>query len=146
MAISALAHTCFTVSDMEASLTFWTGPLGFELWTRDPWTSEPLQRSVGRPGIAMDIAILRGHGYEVELIACATTSGSAFELQPERPGASHMAFLCDDIEATTRELVEAGATAQGEIAWIDDDPKQACWAVYLRDPSGIILELIQLPA
>ena len=66
-------------------------------------------------------------------------------MQPNRPGASHLAFLCDDIEGTARTLLEAGATAQGEIAWIEDDPKQAGWAVYLRDPNGIILELIEVP-
>ena len=146
MAITALAHTSFTVPDMDASLAFWTGPLGFELWTRDPWNSPELQRSVGVPGVDMDIAILRGHGYEVELIACGATAGEELEVQPNRSGASHMAFLCDDIEATTRELVAAGASMQGEIEWIADDPKQAGWAVYLRDPGGIILELIQPPA
>lgn len=144
MAITALAHTSFTVADMDASLAFWTGPLGFELWTRDPWTSETLQKSVGVPGVAMDIAILRGHGYEVELIACGATADGTLDVQPNRPGASHMAFMCDDIAGTTRDLIAAGATAQGEIAWIEDDPKQAGWAVYLRDPNGIILELIEV--
>ena len=146
MAITAMAHTCFTVADMEASLAFWTGALGFELWSRDPWTSPGLQRSVGVPGVAMDIAMLRGHGYEIELIACGETAGPALDVEPHRAGASHLAFMCDDIEATTAALVAAGARMQGSIEWIEDDPKQACWAVYLRDPSGILLELIQPPA
>lgn len=146
MAITGLAHTSFTVADMDAALAFWTGPLGFTLWSRDVWTSESLQRSVGLSGVAMDIAILRGHGHEVELIACGATGGPALEVQPDRPGASHLALTCDDIEATTAALVAAGATPQGSIEWIDDDPKQACWAVYLRDPNGIIVELIQPPS
>lgn len=146
MAITGLAHTSFTVADMEASLAFWTGPLGFTLWSRDPWTSEGLQRSVGVPGVAMDIAILKGHGYEIELIACGATQERALEVQPNRPGASHLAFMCDDIEGTMADLMAAGARAQGSIQWIDDDPKQAGWAVYLRDPNGIILELIQPPS
>ena len=145
MAITALAHTSFTVADMEASLAFWTGPLGFELWTRDPWDSQALRKSVGVPGVAMDIAILKGHGYEIELIACGESADEALNVQPNRPGASHLAFLCDDIAATTAQLLAAGASAQGEIAWIEDDPKQAGWAVYLRDPNGIILELIEVP-
>ncbi len=146
MAITGLAHTSFTIVDMDAALAFWTGPLGFELWSRDPWKSEELRRSVGLPGVEMDIAILKGHGYEIELIACGTTAGAALDVEANRPGASHLALLCDDIEATAQDLVAAGAALQGQIAWIADDPKQAGWAVYLRDPNGIILELIQPPA
>ena len=143
MAITGLVHTSFTVSDLDASLTFWTGPLGFELVDRRPWGSRELGQVVGVPGLLMDIAILKGHGYEVELIACPRDASAPLDVAPQKPGASHMAFFCDDIAETERELLAAGATRQGEAAWLTDDPEQPTWAVYLRDPNGIILELIE---
>ena len=143
MAITGLVHTSFTVSDLDASLAFWTGPLKFSLADRRPWDSAELGKVVGVPGLVMDIAILKGHGYEVELIACPDDVSGSLDVQPQKPGASHMAFFCDDIVSTTEELVAAGASLQGEPAWLADDPDQAAWSVYLRDPNGIILELIE---
>jgi hypothetical protein len=52
----------------------------------------------------------------------------------------------DDIARTWAELMAAGATAQGEIASVDSGPVKGCRAAYIRDPSGIIIELLQLPA
>ena len=143
MAITGLVHTSFTVADLDASVMFWTGPLGFELVDRRPWGSKELGQVVGVPGLLMDIAILKGHGYEVELIACPQDDSVSLDVSPQKSGASHMAFLCDDIAATQRELLAAGAKRQGEAACLTDDPDQPAWAVYLRDPNGIILELIE---
>ena len=143
MAITGIFHTSFTVADMDASLAFWTGPLGFRLVARGPWESSALGRVVGVPGIKMDIAILEGHGHSIELIACDAPKAETLDVQPHKPLASHLAFEVDDIEATTAMLLEAGASLQGEIEFLDDDPSDAGWAVYLRDPNGIIIELIQ---
>jgi catechol 2,3-dioxygenase-like lactoylglutathione lyase family enzyme len=143
MTIRGVVHTSFTVADMESSLSFWTEALGFRLVARGPWQSDALGRVVGVPGVKMDIAILEGYGHGIELIACYTPEAEALDVQPHRPLASHLAFDVDDIKATTRTLLDAGASLQGEIDFLDDDPNDSGWAVYLRDPNGIIIELIQ---
>ena len=143
MAIKGVVHTSFTVADMQDSLDFWTGPLGFRLVARGPWDSDNLGRVVGVPGVKMDIAILEGYGHGIELIACHAPEAAPLDVQPHKPLASHLALEVDDIETTTAALVGAGATRQGEIEFLDDDPDDAGWAVYLRDPNGIIIELIQ---
>lgn len=146
MAITGIFHTSFTVTDMEASLAFWTGPLGFRLVTRGPWESDALGRVVGVPGVKMDIAILEGYGHGIELIACSAPKAETLDVQPHKPLASHLAFEVDDIKETTAVLLDAGASLQGKIEYLDDDPSDAGWAIYLRDPNGIIIELIQAAA
>ncbi len=143
MAIKGVLHTSFTVADMQKSLDFWTGPLGFHLVARGPWQSDALGRVVGVPGVKMDIAILEGYGHGVELIACHAPDAVPLDVQPHRPLASHLALEVGDIKTTTAALLDAGASLQGEIDFLGDDPSDAGWAVYLRDPNGIIIELIQ---
>ena len=45
---------------------------------------------------------------------------------------------------TWNELLAAGATSQGRIASVKSGPVEDCLAGYIRDPNGIIIELLEL--
>jgi glyoxylase I family protein len=49
----------------------------------------------------------------------------------------HIAFMVDDMEATRSRLIEAGATAEGEISNLDNGDQLAM----LRDPWGVAIQL-----
>ena len=61
---------------------------------------------------------------------------------PNRPGTAHVAFLVDDIQAMNRRVLAAGASEQGRITRC----ASGCLAIYLNDPNGIIVELVEPPA
>ena len=64
---------------------------------------------------------------------------------PNRPGTAHVAFVVTDIETLAQRMLEAGASEQGRITRCTSGPAAGCLAVYLRDPNGIIVELVELP-
>ena len=63
---------------------------------------------------------------------------------PNRPGTAHVAFLVDDIQAMNRWMLAAGASEQGRITRCSSGAAAGCLAVYLKDPNGIIVELVEL--
>ena len=60
-----------------------------------------------------------------------------------RPGAAHLAFLVDDIETTVRRMTAGGGSKLGEVALCGSGPVADCLAVYMKDPGGIIVELVE---
>jgi catechol 2,3-dioxygenase-like lactoylglutathione lyase family enzyme len=63
---------------------------------------------------------------------------------PDRPGVGHVCLKVDDIHETERRLLAAGATALGTMTEIRDPEMTPCVAGYLRDPNGIIIELLEI--
>jgi len=51
----------------------------------------------------------------------------------------HLAFHVDDVRATRARLLQAGATAEGEIAVTDSGDDMAM----LRDPWGLAIQLVK---
>ena len=64
--------------------------------------------------------------------------------QPALRGAAHVCLETDDIERTWDALLKAGATAQGRIAVVSSGAVGGAKAGYIRDPNGILIELLQL--
>ena len=59
--------------------------------------------------------------------------------------AAHVCFEVTDMDVTWQTLIAAGASPQGEIALVDTGPVRGLKAGYLRDPGGIIIELVEIP-
>lgn len=53
----------------------------------------------------------------------------------------HVAFWTDDVTGECARLVEAGATVAREL----DDPSEEFQQAFLRDPWGLVLQLIRRP-
>lgn len=143
MGIQAVDHTSYAVADVAKSVEFWTKALGFQVVSCGPWRSAELGRAVGVPGADMTIAILKGHGHMIEFNCYHSPRGSTELTSPNDNTASHLAFRVGDIRGTAAALVAAGATMLGSIEYLPDDPNDLCWAVYMRDPNGVMIELIE---
>ena len=145
--IKAFDHTSFTVADIEAAVAFWRDVMGFrldDLSSREqPW----LGQVVGLPGATCRVAHLRGHGAHLELIEYDSDwRGESVFGPANRPGAAHLAFVVDDIEATVRRITAGGGSKLGEVALCGSGPVADCLAVYMKDPGGIIVELVEQAA
>ena len=138
-------HTSFTVTDIHKSVEFWTRHLGFEAASVSPREGDWQEKVTGVPGAELLIAHLYGHGHHMEFIQYTGGSRPNSGIEPSMAGAAHVCLMVDDIEATWRDLLAAGARRQGEISDVTMGHAKGCRAAYLRDPNGIIIELVQMP-
>jgi catechol 2,3-dioxygenase-like lactoylglutathione lyase family enzyme len=136
-------HTSFTVGDIERGVRFWTEVMGFTaapIADRDGgWQA----RMTGVAGARLRVAHLHGHGQHLELIQYLGQPDAVAGYPPDRPGAAHVCFMVSDIRAVVDRILAAGGAAQGEIAEVARPGVQTCLAVYVRDPNGILVELVQ---
>ena len=142
--ITGFNHTSFTVADIDKSVAFWTNMLGFEAASVSPREGDWQQAVTGIAGASLMIAHLYGHGHHVELVQYVDGAMIGEAPPPSLNSAAHVCLEVDDIRATWAELMAAGATAQGKIAYVTVGPVGGCWAGYLRDPNGIIIELLEV--
>ena len=138
-------HTSFTVTDIHKSVEFWTRHLGFEAASVSPREGDWQEKVTGVPGAELLIAHLYGHGHHMEFIQYTGGARTAPGLEPSMAGVAHVCLLVDDIDATWQALLEAGARVQGEVSDVTMGHAKGCKAAYLRDPNGIIIELVELP-
>jgi catechol 2,3-dioxygenase-like lactoylglutathione lyase family enzyme len=144
--IQRFDHTSFTVADVERAVAFWRDVMGFAVADLSPRDGDWLGAVVGVPGARCRIAHLHGHGTHLEFIQYLAPPGADVTGPPNRPGTAHVAFLVEDIEAMAQRMLEAGASGQGHITRCTSGAAAGCLAVYLKDPNGIIVELVELPA
>ena len=63
-------------------------------------------------------------------------------------GPFRVAFLVDDAHAWHADLAARGVRLSGPPVWLDMGPKipiDGLWALFLFDPDGVCVELIQTP-
>ena len=143
--ITGFNHTSFTVTDMNRSVRFWTSALGFEARSVSPRSGDWQATVTGVAGAELLVAHLYGYGTHIEFIQYTAAAGSAACIDPNMACAAHVCFEVTDIDVTWQKLIAAGASPQGEIALVDTGPVRGLKAGYLRDPGGIIIELVEIP-
>ena len=143
--ITAFNHTSFTVGDMDRAVRFWTEAMGFTAASVSERSGGWQAQVTGVPGAQLLVAHLYGHGHHMEFIQYLGRACEAARQPPDAPGAAHVCFEVNDIGATADRLIAAGATWQGEIAEVTHGTMRGSYAAYIRDPNGILIELVQLP-
>lgn len=149
MELRAIHHVAVTVADLDRSIAFYCDTLGLPLTLEPtPWSEEDpqLDLAVGLSGAKMRAAIVRvGELSGIELQEYAAPSPEAVTIPPQNvPGAGHVCFLVDDIEATKRSLEAAGVSFRGEVEDIDVGPMAGWRWIFFTDPDGYLLELVEL--
>jgi catechol 2,3-dioxygenase-like lactoylglutathione lyase family enzyme len=142
--ITGFNHTSFTVADIDKSVRFWTEKLGFKAASVSPRQGDWQESVTGIANASLIVAHLYGHGHHVEFIQYLRGAIDGAPPQPAFPGAAHVCLEVDDIAQTWSELLAAGATSQGRIASVRSGPVEDCLAGYIRDPNGIIIELLEM--
>lgn len=135
-------HTSFTVVDLERAVRFWA-KLGFSgpgIVERDAgWVGEV----TGVPNARIRVVHLYGHGQHLEFIEYADGQLENPVALPSTPGVGHVCLDVDHIHETFEQLLGAGAIPLGRMTEIDQPGMAPCTAGYLRDPNGIIIELLE---
>jgi catechol 2,3-dioxygenase-like lactoylglutathione lyase family enzyme len=148
--VRSIFHVGFVVRDLDSSLRFYCEGLGLVMRHRQVQHNAYTASLVGYRDAAIEIAQLRlsdveppPSGHVLELICYEQPPSD--EADPERStlGAGHLAFVVDDIFETAERLRSLGARLINEPVQITEGINVGGWAVYLHDPDGVTLELLQ---
>jgi catechol 2,3-dioxygenase-like lactoylglutathione lyase family enzyme len=139
-------HTGITVSDLERSLAFWRDVLGFELSHRAHQTGELAVEITGVPGAEILIAVLKAPGHKIELLEYRAPADRK-KLQPRSCdiGSLHVALTVDDLDAVLETVSASGWKAAGKPQTLTVGPNAGKRVIYVRDPDGTTIELMQPP-
>ncbi len=138
-------HVGLQVRDLERSMAFYRDVLGFEVvfaWNpQAPYVGE----LVGYPEVDLHSAILRPPNSEVflELLEYRNVERTPIDTRTANPGTAHTAYFVDDLDALYAELVAKGVDSVSAPVTPTIGPNKGGRAVYMIDPDGIRVELIQ---
>lgn len=150
MAVRSIFHVGFVVRDLDASIRFYTEGLGLRLRHRQVQDNDYTRRLVGYEDASLRIAQFQlpegeppPSGHVLELIEYEIPKGGPSDPERNTLGAGHLAFLVDDIETMTSKLTALGATPLSEPNDITEGINKGGKALYLHDPDGATLELLE---
>jgi lactoylglutathione lyase len=143
--ITKAHHTGLTVRSLERSIEFYRDTLGFEIafqWNpRAPYVAE----LVGYPTVDLHSAILRIPNSDVflELLEYRGIPQSINDMSNGNIGNAHIAFFVDELEPLYERLTALGVKSISRPVTPTIGPNQGGRAVYLIDPDGFRIELIE---
>lgn len=147
MTVLRIDHVSVTTADLERSIAFYRDVLGLKL-LRVGESDEPEMSTItGLPGVRLLWAELDlGGGQSLELLQYLAPEGTPVAQRSCDPGSAHIAFAVDDIEELHGRLVSAGAQVRSEPVEIHDDGDwNGVRCLYLTDPDGATIELVERP-
>jgi catechol 2,3-dioxygenase-like lactoylglutathione lyase family enzyme len=148
----ALHHVGFTVANMEPSIEFYSLLLQAEPAMRRRYGEQFISEVVGYEETLLDCALfsIPRSGVILELLEYLRPVGARVDTETYNVGNAHLCLIVDDLEREYRRLREAGVEFRSPPvdvpADIEDDPAKGGRALYLRDPDGITVELLEMPS
>jgi catechol 2,3-dioxygenase-like lactoylglutathione lyase family enzyme len=145
MPLLRLTHVGICVSDLERSLRFYRDGLGFRLRSRFDIAGEPTATLLRLADVDLQAVYLERDGTRIELLYYRAPGHVVGETP--RPlnqlGLTHLSLRVDDLDATLTDLVAAGAR-RVDASRIDIPAFEAA-AIFVTDPDGTLIELVQAP-
>jgi lactoylglutathione lyase len=126
--VSELIHTCYRITDIDRSVSFYT-KLGFEERRRLPIRDEAVNVFMGLPG----------DGDRLELTWNKDQDGP----YDVGTGYGHIALTVDDLDATLEQLASDGIDPERPPYQVREGGSRIC---FVRDPDEYRIELIERPS
>jgi catechol 2,3-dioxygenase-like lactoylglutathione lyase family enzyme len=147
MTVRGIDHAGITVASVEAALGFYRDLLGLRVADEGEGGGPELDAITGLSGVRIRYAELDlGGGQLLEVIEYRPPQGSQLTQRPCDPGASHLALRVDDVDALCARLAAAGVRVAGRPMTITARGAwQGARCVYVEDPDGHTVELVQRP-
>jgi catechol 2,3-dioxygenase-like lactoylglutathione lyase family enzyme len=145
--LNGLHHVGITVKDLDESISFYHDVLGLQFSNEpSPWFESPeLGPAVGVRGAALrQVSLIVGNATLELLEYKSPPSETQKPLLSNNIGASHVAFLVEDIEAKKAELEAKGIQFYSDVNVVDEGVLAGWRWVYFEDPDGYPLELVEV--
>jgi catechol 2,3-dioxygenase-like lactoylglutathione lyase family enzyme len=150
MTVTRIDHVGITVSDVDRALGFYRDLLGLRVIADETVTESEVAELLGLDSVRLRIADLdSGDGRIVELMQYLEPTGRRIAYESFDSATAHVAFTVDDLAAVSERLTGAGATIVSRRPTTINEPGGAfdgAICLYVRDPDGVILELVQRPS
>jgi catechol 2,3-dioxygenase-like lactoylglutathione lyase family enzyme len=143
--IRATLHTGLTVSDLDRSIAFYRDVLGFGVSEKISLDGAHIEGMTGIQGAAIRIAHVQAPGHDIELLQYVKPEGRRLsDLRPCDTGASHIAFLVEDVDAVLEAIKAHGFEPMGPPQAPPSGRLKGGRVAYVRDPDNTTLEFQQL--
>jgi glyoxylase I family protein len=141
----AFSHFGICVSDLEQSLAFYCGALGFEKAESHEIGSE-FAGLMDFPDVAVTSQFIRRGPTAIELLAFHEPSpfGERTRRAVNQLGLTHLSFRVRDVMAAAARVVEFGGAIVETSRTTIDFGGAALEFVYCTDPDGVRIELMDL--
>lgn len=141
--VRRIHHVGITVADLDRSLVFYRDLLGMAVLGRSD--DEDVGAIVGLPGARVRAADLdAGNGQVVELLEYGSPNEDRDAHGPDTVGSCHLSLQVADLRSALSRLADGGFRPAGQPARLTEGGVwQDCTVVYLRDPDGVFVELIE---
>lgn len=138
-------HTGFTVRSLERSLAFYRDLLGLEVVFQWNPQADYIREIVGYPEVDLHSVILRVPGTDtfLELLEYRNIPEKTVDMANGNIGNGHIAFTVDELDPLFERLAAAGVKSVSKPVTPTIGPNKGGRAVYLIDPDGFRVELIQ---
>lgn len=143
--VGAFHHVGITVASLERSLSFYRDLLGFEEVFRWNPKADYIGILVGYPDVDLHAVVLRMPGASgmLELLEYRNVDGSTIDSRNGNSGTCHVAFLVANLDAVYERLLDNGVLSVSLPIAPTIGPNKGGRAVYMIDPDGVRVELIQ---
>jgi catechol 2,3-dioxygenase-like lactoylglutathione lyase family enzyme len=136
-------HVGLTTPDIEGSVAFWTSVMGFEALpirgSGAPWVAS----FTGVAGGALRTCLLSGFGIRIEFVEFLAGQDDGEPVRPTMTSAGHVCFAVDRVEPFAAAIAAAGGAYEGRVTTITDGIQPGRQGVYMRDPFGLLIELLE---
>ena len=141
----AFSHFGICVSDLERSLAFYCGALGFEKAESHEIGNE-FAGLMDLPDVAVTSQFVRRGPTAIELLAFREPSpfGEQTRRAVNQLGLTHLSFRVRDVAAVAARIVEFGGSIVESSRTTIDLGGSALEFVYCTDPDGVRVELMDL--
>ena len=144
MPIQAVTHVGICVSDLERSRALYRDVLGFKELSKLSVDDDKSKKFIELDDLKLHCVFLERDGLRIELMTFnGREVGDGASTPLYQRGLTHFCFWVDDLESVVAQLEAAGATTQRQTEI--RNPDWNSHAVFVTDPDGVRLELIEAP-
>ena len=140
-----VSHIGICVSDWRRSLRFYCDALGFRYVSELDVEGALAETLLRLRNVELHAVYLERDGVRIELLHYASPGhvGDGSSRPMNQLGLTHLSLRVEDLDRTLADLEAAGVRALEETRI--DAPEARTSAVFIEDPDGTLIELVQQP-
>jgi catechol 2,3-dioxygenase-like lactoylglutathione lyase family enzyme len=145
MSILRFTHIGICVADLDRSICFYRDVLGFQFRSELRIGGEPTSTLLRLPDVDLQAVYLERDGMRIELLYYHTPAavGAGKPQSMHERGLTHLSLRVDNLADLLRTMHAAGVEVLADSRI--DLPEFQAGAVFICDPDGTLIELVQSP-